>query len=504
MSEDYQKYKSWFNSPLNILESKDSIVDYLNNNFRMIDFYQEIYIDQISISNLIDKLKKGDFDGLNIVDLNRFRIFLDATLLIFNNEKVYNDYLQDKFAFQPFFDRLNDPKILIRERSFLEDYKKYLNTLFKISIGNFDSFFYSLDGELRRVWDQFKIIRNAFAHMQYGFYASDSTGFLSNFSIYNHDKGVTKEIGFVFEPILHLFIQQFFSNYSYSGLPYKHSWFEIDRDSKKLYFHEVTLSENYTSKYSGFDREHPMNQFTSILQTGDPRKIVKFIRDNKLNHEKSKIGQDKLDKYCKFYLEENGNVSGGPSDFVNQIKFLIDFDTEFSNFLVHMIQLNDRLIDYLRDKKLGVNRLEQILKSIEELREDEDRHPCFKYSFDILRMFNITSRMEDDDLPHINPADIDIRGIFLKNPLSLYEYYKNNKDTLSLQTNKDLRSNYIIERVRNAMAHGRYHIDLRDEGLFYIFEDKYNKRSEIIEISQNILKSFVRQRIFRERDYFTS
>lgn len=97
MAEDYGKYKSWFNKPLNILEPKDSIVDYLNNNFKMIDYYQELYYDGIIIDELINKLKQGQFDNLSIIDLNRFRIFLDAALLTFNNEKVYNVYLKDKF-----------------------------------------------------------------------------------------------------------------------------------------------------------------------------------------------------------------------------------------------------------------------------------------------------------------------------------------------------------------------------------------------------------------------
>ncbi|MCW0988889.1 MAG: hypothetical protein E6871_00450 [Streptococcus anginosus] len=133
----------------------------------MIDYYQDIYHDEIVIDELINKLKQGQFDNLSIIDLNRFRIFLDAVLLTFNNEKVYNAYLKDKFAFQPFFDRLNDSKLFIRERPFLENHKKYLNNLFKIRINKFDSFFYSLDGEDRRVWDQFKIVRNAYSHMKY-------------------------------------------------------------------------------------------------------------------------------------------------------------------------------------------------------------------------------------------------------------------------------------------------------------------------------------------------
>ena len=325
MAEDYGKYKSWFNKPLNILEPKDSIVDYLNNNFKMIDYYQELYYDGIIIDELINKLKQGQFDNLSIIDLNRFRIFLDAALLTFNNEKVYNVYLKDKFAFQPFFDRLNDPKLFIRERPFLKDYKKYLNNLFKIHINKFDSFFYSLDGEDRRVWDQFKIVRNAFSHMQYGFYANDSTGFLSNFSIYNHDNGQTKEIGFVFEPILHLFIQQFFSNYSTSGISYKHSWFEVDFQKNETKFNEVTLPQNFTIKYSGFDKNHPMNQFTDILQSNDKNKIEQFIENYNLDYRIENINNDDLSNYLEFYL--NSYTRSDVSNFANQIKFFFDFET---------------------------------------------------------------------------------------------------------------------------------------------------------------------------------
>lgn len=497
MADDYGKYKSWFNQPLNILESKDLNDDYLNNNFKMIDYYQEIYHDEIVIDELINKLNQGQFDNLSIIDLNRFRIFLDAVLLTFNNEKVYNVYLKNKFAFQPFFDRLNDSKLSIRERSFLEDYKKYLNNLFKIPINKFDSFFYSLDGEDRRVWDQFKIVRNAFSHMQYGFYANDSTGFLSNFSIYNHDNGQTKEIGFVFEPILHLFIQQFFSNYPTNGISYKHSWFCQDLQKEAFKFNEVTLPQNLTIKYSGFDKNHPMNQFTDILQSNDKNKIEQFIEKHNLDHRIKDITNDDLSKYHEFYL--NRYPCSDVSHFINQIKFLFDFETEFSNFLVHLIQLNDRLIEYLRDRCLGVNRLGQIINSLKELQEDADKFLCFKYSFEILRMFNIASRMEDDDLPKINYSKISVQGIFLKNPLALYNYYQKNKDKYEIKTHRDLRTAYIIERLRNAIMHGRYWIELKNDIVTYIFEDKFNHRSELLEVPEESLLRFINQDIFKIR-----
>lgn len=371
--------------------------------------------------------------------------------------------------------------------------------MFKIPINKFDSFFIPLNGEKKRVWDQFKIVRNAFSHMQYGFYASDSSGFLSNFSIYNSDKGKTKEIGFVLEPVLHLFIQQFFSNYSFSGVPYKHTWFELNQENGLINFNQVTLSDKVNTKFSGFQKDHFMNQFTSILQSGDKTNIDNFLNNNSFNRKIISISHDEIEQKCLFYLQEKNHKLYDPIHFCESIKFLFDFETEFSNFLVHLIQLNDRLIDYLRDRKLEINRINEIFKSIDELTEDENKFLCFRYSFDLLRMFNISSRLEDDDLPKIQIPEISIKGIYIQNPLALYSYYNNNKIRLQLHSHYDLRSNYIMERIRNAMMHGNYWIDLKETKLFYFFEDKFNKRNEIIEVSQSVLESFVKQKIFQDR-----
>ena len=335
--------------------------------------------------------------------------------------------------------------------------------------------------------------------MQYGFYASDSSGFLSNFSIYNSDKGETKEIGFVLEPVLHLFIQQFFSNYSFSGVPYKHTWFELNQENGLINFNQVTLSDKVNTKFSGFQKDHFMNQFTSILQSGDKTTIDNFLNNNSFNRKIISISHDEIEQKCLFYLQEKNHKLYDPIHFCESIKFLFDFETEFSNFLVHLIQLNDRLIDYLRDRKLEINRINEIFKSIDELTEDENKFLCFRYSFDLLRMFNISSRLEDDDLPKIQIPEISIKGIYIQNPLALYSYYNNNKIRLQLHSHYDLRSNYIMERIRNAMMHGNYWIDLKETKLFYFFEDKFNKRNEIIEVSQSVLESFVKQKIFQDR-----
>ncbi len=240
-----------------------------------------------------------------------------------------------------------------------------------------------------------------------------------------------------------------------------------------------------------------MNQFTDILQSNNKRVIEQFIENYNLDYRIEDINDDDLSNYLEFYL--NRYTWSDVHDFINQIKFLFDFETEFSNFLVHLIQLNDRLIDYLRDRYLGVNRLEQIIDSLKELQEDSDKSLCFKFSFEILRMFNIASRMEDDDLPKINYSKISVQGIFLKNPLALYTYYQKNKDKYGIQTHRDLRTAYIVERIRNAIMHGRYWIELKNGIVTYIFEDKFNHRSELLEVPEKSLLRFINQDIFKIR-----
>lgn len=266
---------------------------------------------------------------------------------------------------------------------------------------------------------------------------------------------------------------------------------------KETKFHEVTLPKNFNIKYSGFDKSHPMNQFTDILQSDDKNKIEQFIKNHNLKYRFEEINNGNLINYYKFY--SNSYKSNDVSHFINQIKFLFDFETEFSNFMVHLIQLNDRLIDYLRDRLLKINRLDQIIDSLKELQEDADKFLCFKYSFEILRMFNIASRMEDDDLPKINYSTISVHGIFLKNPLALYTYYQKNKDKYEIQTHRDLRTAYIVERLRNAIMHGRYWIELKNDIVTYIFEDKFNNRSELLEVPEESLLRFINQDIFKIR-----
>lgn len=161
MGESYSDYKSWYNQPPEIINS-NNMLDYLNNNFKIIKFYQDLYKNRISVKDLKNKWNSGEFDNLEIVDLSRFRIFLDAVLLTFNNEKVYKKYLSDKFAFQPFFDRLNDEGLDIREREFLKNYKIYLKRMFKIPINKFDSFFISLNGEKNEFGINLKLLEMLF------------------------------------------------------------------------------------------------------------------------------------------------------------------------------------------------------------------------------------------------------------------------------------------------------------------------------------------------------
>ena len=47
--------------------------------------------------------------------------------------------------------------------------------------------------------------------------------------------------------------------------------------------------------------------------------------------------------------------------------------------------------------------------------------------------------------------------------------------------------------------HGRYWIELKNDIVTYIFEDKFNNRSELLEVPEESLLRFINQDIFKIR-----
>ena len=184
---------------------------------------------------------------------------------------------------------------------------------------------------------------------------------------------------------------------------------------------------------------------------------------------------------------------------------MYDFETEFSNFLVHLMQLNDRLIDYwctifyIEDvsPEKTQNQIKEINKSISELKEDEDKIVGFNFMFPVLSLLDISLRLEDDDLKKISPLSVNVDG-FTYEEDNLQKYYQNNSSTINKRS--ETKYYYILERIRNAIAHGHITTYLdSNSNIVYKLEDIWNNRIEKVEIDYESMMNFLEQPIFTER-----
>ncbi|HFI0639453.1 TPA: SEC-C domain-containing protein [Streptococcus suis] len=482
-----------------------SSCDYLNNNFEIINLYRELYRDEIDISKLINQLTSGLFSKLLLRDLFRFRVFVDSTMLLFNREKLEREFFQNKFVYNQFFENLNKD---LQMQAYLTCYRGVLSKNLGYSISKFDRFYVSFDESVVRPYNQLARVRNAFAHMNYGhfsFIQHEKYGleYLVGFYIYNRDNktNLSKHHGFIFEPVLHRFIQTYFSNYSSYGIVYKHTWFSIVHNREELLTYDTdcklnTLTYNSDVKYGG-ESSHDMISFTKKFQTLSHDELLGYISENpeKYYHTVENISRGDFNRLLDFVKKELArNIL--PDEFFKNIKFLYDFETEFSNFLVHLMQLNDRLIDYHAPfiSKDSEN-ISKILSSIEELKEDEDSWIAFKYMFPILNVVNICLRFEDDDLFKIDPTSVDTKD-FIVDSDAVQKYIERNPHIAENHINNF----YVVEKLRNSIAHGHIELKLSDNlDIIYVFTDIWNKREEDISISYLNLIHFIDQNIFKFR-----
>lgn len=486
-----------------------SSCDYLNNNFEIVKFYKELYRDRIDIDKLIKQVEGGIFSTILLRDLFRFRVFIDSAMLLFNREKLEREFFKDKFIYSEFFKTINEDEVM---KEYLSFYRIFLSKHFSYQISQFDKFYIPYDNkENVRPYNQLARVRNALAHMNYGHFIF-SEGFkygfdyLIGYNIYNRSKQDSRSInhGFILEPVLHRFIQSYFSNYTSYGIVYKHTWFSIStydnvknllNSSLELKVNVLTYKSN--KKYDGRE-DHDMIAFTKKFKILSHDELLCYIHDNndKFEYAVRNISNCEINSLLKFVNKELGrDVSY--DEFSHSIKFLYDFETEFSNFLVHLMQLNDRLIDYSapfisRDEE----NISKILYSISELKEDELSWVAFKYMFPLLNVINICLRIEDDDLFEINPKNVDVGG-FLADSDNIGKYIENNPD---IKDTDNIDRFYILERLRNSVAHGHISLNLSSENnIVYEFTDIWNKREETISISYSELNRFIGQSLFRER-----
>lgn len=465
------------------------MLNYINNNLVLINEYQNLYLHEINIDKVIEKFRTGEIITHKGIDYGRFRVFIDSCLLLLNKEKL-NGYYKNRYSFKGFIKEVEND-------IHLKDYFEFIkqDPLTK-DISNI-CLYHSLENQEKNPWDQVMTIRNSMAHMQYGNFFSQENGTIISYWLYNKDNGVRKDSGIVFELVLHELIQRFFNNYS-SGILFKNTFFSryslrLQKKSVwKYYFYEITPKICDENVYIGYNKGI-MSELAQMSK--DIKKFLMFLQKN---YDKINVNERELNKIIKIrdYKKLAKKLKIRTCDeYFYGLKTFLDFETELSNFLVHIGQLNNVFYAYCtkRDSKnVTQNEVEeykkQLEKSLLELHEDENAKISFKIGFVYLYAMNFALRTEDDDYEKLKYQDINVSKFKYQN--ENWEQYRKRNETQNCLLQK-----YIVERMRNSLMHGHIEILLNNKGkIEFIFRDKYNKRNEVISIVLEDLEEFLSQK----------
>lgn len=465
------------------------MLNYINNNLVLINEYQNLYLHEISIDKLIEGFRTEEIIMHNGFDYGRFRVFIDSCLLLLNKEKL-NNYYKNRYSFKDFIKEVeNDIN--------LKDYYELIKQEQLTSDISNICLYHSFENKKKNPWDQVMTIRNAMAHMQYGYFSSQKNGTMIYYYLYNKDHGIRKDSGNVFEWVLHELIQRFFSNYS-SGLLFKYTFFSRysfrlrKKSIWKYYFYEITPKICNENLYNGYN-QGIMSKLAKVSQ--DNKKLLRFLKENneRINVKELELNRTiKIRNYKKLAKKLKLQTR---DDYIYGLKAFLDFEGELSNFLIHISQLNNVFYSYCtkRDSEnVTQNEIEkykkQLEKSLLELREDKNAKISFKIGFVYLYAMNFALRTEDDDYEELKYQELNV---------SKFKYQKENWIQYS-QRNKTqncLFPRYIVERMRNSLMHGNIEILLNNKGkIEFIFRDKYNKRDEVISIILEDLEEFLSQK----------
>ena len=465
------------------------MLNYINNNLVLINEYQNLYLHEISIDKLIEGFRTEEIIMHNGFDYGRFRVFIDSCLLLLNKEKL-NNYYKNRYSFKDFIKEVeNDIN--------LKDYYELIKQEQLTSDISNICLYHSFENKKKNPWDQVMTIRNAMAHMQYGYFSSQKNGTMIYYYLYNKDHGIRKDSGIVFEWVLHELIQRVFSNYS-SGLLFTYTFFSRysfrlrKKSIWKYYFYEITPKICNENLYNGYN-QGIMSKLAKVSQ--DNKKLLRFLKENneRINVKELELNRTiKIRNYKKLAKKLKLQTR---DDYIYGLKAFLDFEGELSNFLIHISQLNNVFYSYCtkRDSEnVTQNEIEkykkQLEKSLLELREDKNAKISFKIGFVYLYAMNFALRTEDDDYEELKYQELNV---------SKFKYQKENWIQYS-QRNKTqncLFPRYIVERMRNSLMHGNIEILLNNKGkIEFIFRDKYNKRDEVISIILEDLEEFLSQK----------
>ena len=465
------------------------MLNYINNNLVLINEYKNLYFHEINIDKLIEEFRTEEIIMHNGFDYGRFRVFIDSCSLLLNKEKL-NNYCKNRYSFKEFIEKVEND-------IHLKDYFEFIEQEPLTSDISNICLYHSFENKKKNPWDQVMTIRNAMAHMQYGQFFSQKNGTMIFYLLYNKDQGIRKDSGIVFECVLHELIQRFFNNYS-SGLLFKNTFFSKysfrlqKKRIWKYYFYEITPKICDENLYNGYN-QWIMSELAKVSK--DNKKLLLFLQkyNDKINVKELELNKiikikdyKKLAKKLKLQTRD---------EYFYGLKTFLDFETELSNFLVHISQLNNVFYNYCtkRDSKnVTQNEIKkykkQLEKSLLELSEDKNAKISFKIGFVYLYAMNFALRTEDDDYEKLKYQELNV---------SKFKYQKENWIHYS-QRNKTqncLLQKYIVERMRNSLMHGHIDILLNNKGeIEFIFRDKYNKRDEVISIILEDLEEFLSQK----------
>ena len=474
--------------------------NYIESNLEVINFYREMYKNKIDVSGVISIIESRQNFDIDLTQFQRFRIFLDSCLLLWNREKFEKKYFKDKFIYKYFFDDIKDNEAV--QRNF-----DYIN---KLALENhFDEcngFYLPENKRLERGWDQLCIVRNGLAHMQYEAFIHAEDGPLFCFVLYNKDKGVMKSKGVVIEQVFHDFVKKFFSNYTNIGVPFKHTWFSGASSMhysgiENVFFYEVTYKD--TQRYTG-DPIHKMNELTKNQKSFND--VMKFLNENEsiFDVKKTKVS-DIIDKELVSSLIEKSDLGNLTNDeYFLILKFILDPETEISNFLVHISQLNDRVCDYImlsKNNMLTKDRENNLILSLNELYEDRYAHFAFQNSFNLLIIMNVIFRVQDEYYPEVNFRKLDMNSFKDLKIDSRQMIKKINENILKgkvpREEEKDAYKDYWMDKLRNSLMHGNISTDINKNGnLEFVFTDIFKGRNDEIRLESESLKEFSLQEIF--------
>lgn len=464
------------------------MLSYINNNLVLINEYQNLYLHEINIDKVIERFRTEEIIKHNGFDYGRFRVFIDSCLLLLNKEKL-NDYYKNRYSFKEFIKEVEND-IHLENYFALIKQEPLANDISNICL------YHSFENKNKNTWDQVMTIRNSMAHMQYGNFFSQENGTMIFYWLYNSDNGIRKDSGIVFECIMHELIQRFFNNYS-SGILFKNTFFSRyslrlrKKSVWKYYYYKITPKICDKNTYNGYNKTI-MSELAQVSK--DNKKLLLFLRKN---YDKINVNELELNKIIKIRdykkLIKKLKVQTSEEYFYG-LKTFLDFETELSNFLVHISQLNNVFYAYCtkRDSKnVTQNEIEeykkQLEKSLLELHEDENAKISFKIGFIYLYAMNFALRTEEDDYEKLKYQDLNVSKFKYQN--ENWEQYRQRNKTQNCSLQK-----YIVERMRNSLMHGHIEILLNDKGeIEFIFLDKYNKRNEVISIILEDLEGFLSQ-----------